>query len=79
MGGSKGLSVASVGLDSPSRDRCSQLAVFAIQPVGSEAAVVWLVEGGVHQVRVSSELQFGALREVVARERQGALVVRKTW
>ena len=31
-----------------------------------------LVEDGVHHVRLSSELQFGALREVMARERQGA-------
>ena len=44
-------------------ERCSQLAVFLIQPVGRDAAAVWLVEDGVLQVRASSGLQFGALRE----------------
>ena len=41
--------------------------------------MVWLVEDGVPQVRASSELQFGALRGVVARERQGALSRRAWW
>ena len=31
--------------------RCNQLAVDAIQPVGCDAAAVWLVEDGVYQVR----------------------------
>ena len=51
-------------------ERYGQLAAFAIQQVGSDAAAVLLVEDGVPQVRVSSKLQFGAL-QVVARERQG--------
>ena len=59
-------------------ERFSQLAVFAIQPVGRDAAAVWLVEDGAPKVRASSELQFGTLREVVARERQGALS-RRAW
>ena len=58
--------------------RCSQLAIFTIQPVGSDAAAaLWLAEDGVPRC-ASSELQFGALREVVARERQGALS-RRDW
>ena len=54
------------------------MAVFAIEPVDRDAAAVWLVEDGVPQVHASSELQFGALREMVARERQGALS-RRAW
>ena len=48
--------------------------VFAIQSVGCDVAVVWLVDDVVPEVRASSELQFGALREVLmlARERQEA-------
>ena len=34
---------------------------------------------GIPQVRASSELQFGALREMAARERQGALSWRACW
>ena len=37
-----------------------------------------VVEDGVPEVRASSELQFGALRKVTARERQGALS-RRAW
>ena len=44
--------------------------------------MVWLVkvedDDGVQSMRASSELQFGALREVVAREKQGTLS-RKSW
>ena len=40
--------------------------------------MVWLVENGVLRVRTSSELQFGALGEMVAREKQGA-PSRRTW
>ena len=32
-----------------------------------DAAAVWLVEDGVHQVHLSPELQFGVIREVVVR------------
>ena len=42
--------------------RCSQLATFAIQPVGLDAAAVWLAEDACSQVRASSESQFGVLR-----------------
>ena len=40
--------------------------------------MVRLVEDNVPQVCASSELQFGAVREVVARERQGPLS-RRAW
>ena len=30
--------------------RCSQLAIFAIQQIGSDVAAVWLVEEDVYQV-----------------------------
>ena len=43
--------------------RCRQLAAFAIQPVGWDAAAVWLAEDDGAQTRASSESQFGALRE----------------
>ena len=43
-------------------ERCSQLAAFAIRPVGWDAAAVWLAEDGA-QVCASSEVQFAALRE----------------
>ena len=77
VGGSKGLSgVCRAGLTLKSR---SQLTILAIQPV-------WSVEtrrrfGGLRMVFTrcaSFELEFGALREMVARERQRALS-RKTW
>ena len=41
---------------------------------GQDAAAVWLVEDGA----AYSELQLGALREVMAHERQGALS-REVW
>ena len=44
--------------------RCSQLAAFAIQPVGWDAAAVWLAEDdGVPRCAPLPEPQFGALRE----------------
>ena len=50
----------------------NQLAVFTFQPVGWDAAVVLMVE--MVFIRCAFyELQCGTLREVVARERQGAL------
>ena len=47
----EGFSPAGVGLDS-TLERCIQLAVFTIQLVRGDAAAVWLVEDGVHQVRL---------------------------
>ena len=33
-------------------ETCRQLTVFAIKPVGSDAAAVWLVKDGVHRVHL---------------------------
>ena len=52
--------------------KLNHLDVSTIHLVGGDAAAVWLVEDGVHQVRLAG-LQFGPLREVVARDRQGTL------
>ena len=54
-------------------ERGSQLHAFALQSVSLDATVVLLVEDGVPQVHASSELQSGALREGVARGKQGPL------
>ena len=36
----------------PSLKRCNQLAIFAIQPADRGTVAVWLVEDGVHPVRL---------------------------
>ena len=49
-------------------------AVFASWPVDWDAAAVWLIEDGFTEC-ASSELQIGALRKVVGRERQEILSI----
>ena len=45
--------------------RCCQVSAFTNQPVGWDAAAVWLVgDGACSHVRASSELHFAALRKV---------------
>ena len=54
------------------------MAVDAIQPAGEDAAAVWLVEGGVHSVRLFRAPIWCSSGEEVAREGRGALS-RKAW
>ena len=60
-------------------ERCSQLAAFAIRPVGWDAAAVWLAEGGVFRCAPLSGSNLVAFGRVAARERQGALSRRAWW
>ena len=45
-------------------ERCSQLAAFAIQLVGRDAAAVWLAEDGVPRCAPLPSSKFGAFWEV---------------
>ena len=57
---------------------CSQLAAFAIRPVGWDAAAVWLAEDGVFRCAPLPSSNLVAFGRVAARERQGALT-RRAW
>ena len=64
---------AGIGSGSPSRDAANWLSADRLRRRGG------MVGGGWYsQARASSELQFGALREVAARERQEAMS-RRAW
>ena len=64
---------AGVGINSTSRDAADWLSLRFSRSVETRRRFGWL-----RMVCTSSELQFGALWEVVARERQGALA-EKAW
>ena len=56
-------------------ERCSQLAAFAIRPVGCDAAAVWLAEDGVPRCAPLPSSNLVAFGTVAARETQG----RRAW
>ena len=59
-------------------ERCSQLAAFAIRPVGLDAAAIWLADDGVFMCAPFPSSNLVAFGRVAARERQGALS-RRAW
>ena len=67
---------AGVGPDAPSRDAANRLSSQFSRPTDTRRRYGWLRM--VFNRRTSSELQFGALREVVVREREEVLS-RKAW